>query len=80
MTPDFLIFVANIILCFSLFPSVFSKDKPHKNTSLLNVLVSVLFISAYLMAGFHWAVCINFCIGLCWGILLIQKAVGRVKK
>lgn len=75
MTPDQIIFVANLILCSSLFPSIFSNDKPHKNTSLLNVLVSVLFISAYLMAGFHLAVIINFIIGTCWGILLVQKAV-----
>lgn len=73
MITDILIFIANLIIFAAFIPSMFSKDKPHKRTSFLNVFATLLFIWAYIIAGFYLAVGLNILIGTCWLILLIQK-------
>lgn len=73
MISDTIISIANSILFFSLFPSIFSKDKPHKMTSLLNIFLTIMFIVAYAMAGFYSSIFANIMIGTCWVILFFQK-------
>ena len=70
---DIVICLANILLVSSLLPSIYSKDKPHKNTSILNIIVSIMFIYAYYMLGLWMTIGINFLIGVAWLILYIQK-------
>jgi len=77
MKPDTILFVANLVIAVSLLPSILSKDKPHKNTSLLNVFVSLIFITGYINAQFFLAVWINVLIGTMWLTLLVQKLTSK---
>jgi hypothetical protein len=70
---DIVICVANILLVSSLFPSIFSNEKPHPNTSLLNIVVSIMFIYAYYMLGLWMTIGINFLIGVAWFVLYMQS-------
>lgn len=74
MNPsDILIFLANILLCISLFPSVMSKNKPDKKTDIIEIVVCSLFMVAYYMLGLYLAVVVNIVIGIVWTVLLIQS-------
>jgi len=73
MKSDVLIFIANIIIAVSLIPSIFSTDKPHIITSLINIFVCALFVCAYKRMGLKLGTIGNSVIGLFWLILLIQK-------
>ncbi|MFA5080648.1 MAG: hypothetical protein WC472_03440 [Candidatus Paceibacterota bacterium] len=73
MVSEYLIILANGIIIVSLFPSIFGKDKPVLGTSILQFLVCIIFILAYIELGLFLAIIANIIMAICWLILVFQK-------
>lgn len=67
-----LVSLANILVMVSLIPSIRSDQKPHINTCLMNVLVSIIFVMAFSIIGLWIVVTWNVLIGMVWGYLTYQ--------
>lgn len=74
MTSEYLIAFANAIIIVSLFPSIVGKDKPALGTSILQFLVCIIFILAYIDLGLFLPIIANIAMAICWLILVFQKA------
>ena len=66
----------------SLIPSIRSEQKPHINTCIMNILVSLIFVIAFSVIGLWIVVTWNILIGLVWGYLTYQvkKRNGQPKE
>ncbi|MDD5639302.1 MAG: hypothetical protein PHR47_00650 [Candidatus Pacebacteria bacterium] len=73
MTSEYLIILANGIIITSLFPSIFGEDKPALGTSILQFLVCIIFILAYIELELFLAIIANIIMAICWLILIFQK-------
>ncbi len=70
---DIVISIAQIFSIIALIPSIRSKDKPAKTTSLI-AMICVLAITICLFTLQLWLGSFTaFLIAVCWGILYIQK-------
>ena len=77
-----LVSIANILVMVSLIPSIRSEQKPHINTCIMNILVSLIFVIAFSVIGLWIVVTWNILIGLVWGYLTYQvkKRNGQPKE
>ena len=69
---NILVSLANILVMVSLIPSIRSNQKPHINTCLMNVLVSIIFVMAFFIIELWIVVMWNALIGIVWGYLTYQ--------
>jgi len=72
-----LIIIANAVICIALIPSIFSKDKPHWATSLMNATLTTFYLIAYYKINFTTVMIINTIIGIFWLILFFQKLTTK---
>jgi len=79
MISEYLITFANVIIIVSLFPSIVGKDKPALGTSILQFLVCIIFILAYIDLGLFLPIIANTVMLCCWLVLIFQKLKNERK-
>jgi hypothetical protein len=72
MINDLIFTTGSIIFLFALVPSILSKDKPAKKTSIMTSLVLFAFTFNYISLGLYISSVLGFITGVCWFILYIQ--------
>jgi predicted membrane protein len=73
MISDILILLANLLVMYSLVPSIRSDQKPHIKTSIYNIIVCAIFTIAFTLLHLWVAVIMNIIVGCLWGVLVYQK-------
>jgi predicted membrane protein len=73
MIADILILLANLLVIYSLVPSIRSEQKPHIKTSIYNIFVCAIFTIAFTLLNLWVAVVMNILVGSLWGVLVYQK-------
>ena len=70
---DWVLTLGQTVFIIALLPSVFSNDKPHKWSSLLNTLVLAIFAFTFWTLGLYWGAIMSALVAIIWAILFIQK-------
>jgi predicted membrane protein len=73
MIADILILLANLLVIYSLVPSIRSEQKPHIKTSIYNIFVCAIFVIAFTLLNLWVAVIMNILVGCLWGVLTYQR-------
>lgn len=72
---DLVLTVGQLIFFVALLPSVFSKNKPSKWTSLITAVVLISFGFTFFSLGMVYSTIVAVLNSFVWGILYVQKRI-----
>lgn len=75
MINDLVFTIGSFIFLLALIPSLRSKDKPNKKTSILTALVLYAFTINYISLGLYMSSVVGFATASCWLALYIQVRI-----
>ena len=70
---DVVITIGQMLLFLALLPSIYSKHKPNKHTSLLTGSILAVFSFTFWTLGLYYGAFTSALVALAWFVLFIQK-------
>ena len=70
---DIVLSVGSFVFVASMFPSLFSRDKPAILTSVMNGIVLAVYVGTYISIGLNITAIACFILAVLWFVLALQK-------
>jgi len=77
MWQDWVIATGQWLFILALVPTLLSKDKPNKYSSLMTGTILLSFVVSFWSLSLLYSAASSFLVAVCWYILFLQKALVK---